>query len=124
MALITPGVKAPDFTLESDNGEKLKLSSLKGKNVVLFFYPKADTPGCTTEACEFRDEQSAITQTGTVILGISPDATKAQAKFKTKFGLPYLLLADTEHQVAEAYGVWAERACTAKRTWALRAPRS
>jgi thioredoxin-dependent peroxiredoxin len=114
MPLIKTGVKAPDFTLETDNGEKVKLSSFKGKNVVLFFYPKADTPGCTTEACEFRDEQTAITKTGTVILGISPDAVKAQAKFKTKFGLPYTLLADTEHQAAEAYGVWVEKSMYGK----------
>ena len=114
MAVIKIGAPAPDFTLETDGGEKVKLSSFQGKNVVLFFYPKADTPGCTMEACEFRDEEKAIVKTGTVILGISPDAVKAQAKFKTKFGLPYTLLADVEQVAAEAYGVWVEKSMYGK----------
>lgn len=114
MAVIQPGALAPDFTLETDTGEKVTLSAFRGKNVVLFFYPKAGTPGCTTEVCEFRDAETAITKTGTVILGISPDTVKAQAKFKTKFGLPYALVADAERQTAEAYGVWTEKSMYGK----------
>ena len=103
------GDRAPDLTLETDSGEKLKLSSLKGKNVVLYFYPKSDTPGCTTEACEFRDSSRKFDKAGTVIIGISPDAVKAQSKFKTKYDLPFTLLADAGHAAAEAYGVWQEK---------------
>lgn len=109
MAIPKVGAKAPDITLETDGGEKLKLSSLKGKNVVLYFYPKSDTPGCTVEACEFRDADAKIRKLGAVVIGISPDAVKAQAKFRTKFDLPFSLLADVEHSAAESYGVWAEK---------------
>ena len=101
--------KAPDFSLETDSGESFKLSSLKGTNVVLYFYPKADTPGCTTEACEFRDQSKAYAKADTVVLGVSPDPVKSQAKFRTKFDLPFTLLADSEHAVAEKYGVWVEK---------------
>ncbi|MBV9404654.1 MAG: peroxiredoxin, partial [Acidobacteriaceae bacterium] len=82
---------------------------LRGKNVVLYFYPKADTPGCTKEACAFRDESPRFQKSNTVIVGVSPDATSAQAKFKQKYGLPFTLLADTEHKAAEDYGVWKEK---------------
>lgn len=109
------GSKAPDFTLATDSDAKLKLSSLKGKNVVLYFYPKSDTPGCTTEACEFRDQNAAYAATGTVVLGVSPDLVKAQAKFRTKFDLPFTLLADEEHLVAEKYGVWVEKSMYGKK---------
>lgn len=109
------GKKAPDFTLLTDSGEKLKLSSLKGKNVVLYFYPKADTPGCTTEACEFRDRDADYAGTDTVILGVSPDEVKALAKFKTKHNLTFTLLADPEHAVAEKYGVWVEKSMYGKK---------
>jgi peroxiredoxin Q/BCP len=106
---IQEGSKAPDFTLATDTGEKLKLSSLHGKNVVLYFYPKADTPGCTKEACSFRDDFPRIEAAGTVVLGVSPDQPPALAKFKTKYSLPFTLLADSEHHVAEKYGVWVEK---------------
>jgi len=109
------GSKAPDFTLATDTDEKLKLSSLKGKNVVLYFYPKSDTPGCTTQACEFRDQNAAYAKADTVVLGVSPDPVKAQAKFRTKFDLPFTLLADEEHAVAEKYGVWVEKSMYGKK---------
>lgn len=100
------GKQAPDFTLEAQNGEKITLSALKGKNVVVYFYPKDMTPGCTTEACDFRDQYKHFDKLNTVILGISPDPVDRHQKFVDKYGLPFLLLADTDHQVAEAYGVW------------------
>jgi peroxiredoxin Q/BCP len=109
------GSKAPDFNVETDSGEKLKLSSLKGKTVVLYFYPKADTPGCTTEACEFRDASQQFTSQDAVILGVSPDEVKAQAKFKGKFGLTFPLLADADHAIAEKYGVWVEKSMYGKK---------
>jgi thioredoxin-dependent peroxiredoxin len=109
MALPKIGAKAPDIKLLDDSGAPFQLSKFKGTDVILFFYPKADTPGCTTEACEFRDEQKAMTQKKAIVVGISPDAPSKQAKFKTKYGLPFTLLADTEHAAAEAYGVWVEK---------------
>ncbi len=104
---LTVGSSAPDFTLSTDAEEKLRLSSLQGKKVVLYFYPKADTPGCTREACSFRDDFPRIQAANTVLLGISPDKPAALAKFKTKYALPFTLLSDAEHAVAEQYGVWA-----------------
>lgn len=109
MAELKEGSKAPDFTLLTDAGEKLKLSSLAGKNVVLYFYPKADTPGCTKEACSFRDELPRVETNNAVILGASPDPVAAVAKFKEKYGLNFTLLADEDHAVAEKYGVWVEK---------------
>jgi len=106
---LKPGDRAPEIELLTDEGKPFKLSDLKGKSVILFFYPKADTPGCTTEACEFRDEVTQFKKRKSVVVGISPDKPAAQAKFKTKFDLPYALLCDTEHKVAEAYGVWKEK---------------
>jgi peroxiredoxin Q/BCP len=103
------GSVAPDFTLTTDEGKSLQLSSLKGKNVVLYFYPKADTPGCTKEACSFRDVFPRIQAAGTVVLGVSPDKPSALVKFKTTYILPFTLLADEKHEVAEAYGVWGEK---------------
>lgn len=100
---------APDFTLTADDGSTVTLSALKGKNVVLFFYPKDDTPGCTREACEFRDLLPSFRKMNAVILGISPDDVDSHRKFRKKFQLPYSLLADTEHRVAEQYGVWKEK---------------
>lgn len=108
MALVE-GKTAPDFKLATDSGELLKLSSLKGQNVVLYFYPKSNTPACTTEACDFRDASNDYAKTGAIVLGISPDPVKAQAKFKTKFGLPFTILADEDHAIAEKYGVWVEK---------------
>ncbi|MGH7584278.1 MAG: thioredoxin-dependent thiol peroxidase [Gemmatimonadales bacterium] len=103
------GSPAPSFDLETDTGERLALESLRGKPVVLYFYPKDDTSGCTTEACEFRDAFPRFQKDRAVILGISPDSVASHRKFKAKYGLPFTLLADTGHAVAEAYGVWKER---------------
>lgn len=100
------GRLAPDFALEANNGETIKLSDFKGKNVVLYFYPKDMTPGCTTEACEFRDQNQQFNEADAVILGVSADPVNRHQKFAEKYGLPFLLLADTDHEVAEAYGVW------------------
>jgi thioredoxin-dependent peroxiredoxin len=109
MANPQEGDQAPEISLDTDSGEHFQLSRLKGQNVVLYFYPKADTPGCTKEACAFRDSSQKFTKANTVIVGVSPDVSKAQAKFKDKFDLPFTLLADTDHQAAEAYGVWKEK---------------
>ncbi len=108
---IQEGAKAPKIELLTDKNEKLSLAELTkaGKQVVVYFYPKSDTPGCTTEACEFRDQHAAFARTDTVVLGISPDPVKNQAKFQAKFDLPFTLLSDPEHTVAEAYGVWVEK---------------
>jgi thioredoxin-dependent peroxiredoxin len=103
------GEKAPDFELENQDGETVKLSDLAGKTVVLYFYPKADTPGCTTQACGIRDRSSEYEQAGAVVLGVSPDKPAALRRFADKYGLPFTLLADTEHAVAQAYGVWVEK---------------
>ena len=112
---LTEGTRAPEIKLTDETGNPFNLTSLKGKTVVLFFYPKADTPGCTKEACEFRDAEPTFAKKDTVILGISPDDSKAQAKFKTKFGLPYTLLCDSDHAIAEAYGVWNEKSMYGKK---------
>jgi thioredoxin-dependent peroxiredoxin len=100
------GMLAPDFALEANNGETVKLADFKGTNVVLYFYPKDMTPGCTTEACDFRDQIQQFTAVNAVVLGVSPDPVERHQKFIEKYGLPFLLLADPDHQVAEAYGVW------------------
>ena len=105
--LLKQGAVAPDFELEDENGVPHKLSDYRGKFVVLYFYPKDDTPGCTTEACNFRDDYSAYTKAGVVILGVSPDNVKSHAKFKMKHQLPFTLLADINHEVCVTYGVWA-----------------
>lgn len=103
---ISAGEPAPDFTLADEGGRMHSLSDYRGKPVVLYFYPKDDTPGCTKEACGFRDDYSAYEEAGAVILGISPDTSKSHAKFKTKYELPFTLLADPEHDVLKLYGVW------------------
>lgn len=100
------GQRAPDFELISDTGTPVRLSDFRGRRVVLYFYPHADTPGCTKEACGFRDDFSAYEEKDAVILGVSPDTVRDQARFKTKYNLPFVLLADSNHQVAELYGVW------------------
>jgi peroxiredoxin Q/BCP len=105
----TIGKAAPAFTLETDTGDTVSLKDFKGQTVVLYFYPKDDTSGCTTEACEFRDIMPRFTKDKAVILGISPDNVRSHAKFKAKYELPFTLLADTEKVVAEAYGVWKEK---------------
>jgi thioredoxin-dependent peroxiredoxin len=107
--MLKEGDAAPDIRLQTDSGEEFQLSSLKGKRVVLYFYPKADTPGCTTEACEFRDDIKNFAKQGIVVLGISPDKPAAQAKFKQKYKLPFTLLTDEEKDAAQAYGVWREK---------------
>jgi peroxiredoxin Q/BCP len=103
------GSQAPDFQLSDHSGRTVSLSQLAGKNVVLYFYPKDDTPGCTVEACNFRDEHSALQKAGAVVLGVSPDNEKSHQRFATKFSLPFPLLTDAEHKVAEAYGAWGEK---------------
>jgi peroxiredoxin Q/BCP len=106
---VAEGQPAPDFTLQSTDGSTVHLADLKGKTVVLYFYPKDDTPGCTTEACSFRDNMGRLTPLGVALYGISPDSVKSHVKFTNKFDLPFPLLADEGHTVAEAYGVWAEK---------------
>jgi thioredoxin-dependent peroxiredoxin len=100
------GRQVPNFELEANNGETVNLSKFKGTNIVLYFYPKDMTPGCTTEACDFRDQIQKFTEVDAVILGVSPDPVDRHQKFAEKYGLPFLLLADTEHHLAEAFGVW------------------
>ena len=107
--MIEEGKPAPDFELSSDAGETIRLSELRGKPVVLYFYPKDDTPGCTTQACGIRDAYGEFEQEGAVVLGVSPDDERSHAKFRKKYELPFALLADTDHQVAEQYGVWGEK---------------
>ncbi len=103
------GQDAPDFELESDSGERVRLSSLRGSPVVLYFYPKDDTPGCTLQACEIRDAWSDFEERGAVVLGVSPDSASSHEQFRSKYDLPFTLLADSEHEVAELYGVWVEK---------------
>ena len=103
------GDKAPDFNLKDQNGNDVSLDSLKGKRVILYFYPKDDTPGCTVEACNFSDDFSLYTDRNTVILGVSPDGEQSHQKFIKKFDLPYSLLCDEDHSVAEKYGAWGEK---------------
>ncbi|MCK5428006.1 MAG: thioredoxin-dependent thiol peroxidase [Anaerolineales bacterium] len=103
---ISSGIPAPDFTLLDETETEHKLSDYRGNPVVLYFYPKDDTPGCTTEACNFRDDYSAYQEAGVTILGVSPDSPKRHANFKAKYDLPFTLLADAEHEVCELYGVW------------------
>ena len=100
------GTLAPDFALVANSGETVKLADFRGTNVVLYFYPKDMTPGCTTEACDFRDQIQQFTDVDAVVLGVSPDPIDRHRKFIEKYGLPFLLLADTDHQTAESYGVW------------------
>jgi peroxiredoxin Q/BCP len=106
---IEEGATAPDFTLQSDAGEEVRLSALRGKPVVLYFYPKDDTPGCTKEACAFRDRSSDLREKGAAVLGVSPDDVASHGKFRDKYSLNFPLLADTGHRVAEIYGAWREK---------------
>ena len=106
---LQPGDEAPDFTLKDQHGNDVSLSALRGRTVVLYFYPKADTPGCTTQACGVRDHRADYEQADAIVLGVSPDPVKAVRKFDDKYGLGFPLLADEDHAVAEAYGVWVEK---------------
>jgi thioredoxin-dependent peroxiredoxin len=115
MAEISEGSKAPAISVESDSGETWKLADHKGKTVVLYFYPKADTPGCTTEAKEFRDAQQQFSGKDAVIVGVSPDTAAAQTKFKKKYDLNFTLLCDVDHKIAEDYGVWVEKSMYGKK---------
>lgn len=113
--MVEEGKKAPDFILPDQNGKKVKLSDLKGKYVVLYFYPKDDTPGCTKEACNFRDSFPKFDKTDAVILGISPDSVASHKKFAEKYKLPFQLLADEDKKVVEKYGVWKEKSMYGKK---------
>jgi peroxiredoxin Q/BCP len=115
MAELKEGDVAPPISSKTHADEPFELSSLKGKNVILYFYPKADTPGCTKEACAFRDASPKFSAANTVIVGVSPDQSAAQAKFRDKFDLPFTLLADADHKVAEDYGVWGEKSMYGKK---------
>jgi peroxiredoxin Q/BCP len=112
-----PGETAPDFELPNQDGEPVKLSSLRGRNVVLYFYPKADTPGCTTQACGVRDRTAEYDAADAVVLGLSPDPPAKLRKFADKHGLAFTLLSDEDHGVAERYGVWVEKSMYGKRYW-------
>ncbi len=106
---------APDFELPADDGSRVRLSELRGRRVIVYFYPRADTPGCTTEACEFGERTPRIEEKGAVVLGVSPDPVKDVKKFREKFELPFRLLADEDHAVSEAYGVWGEKSMFGKK---------
>jgi peroxiredoxin Q/BCP len=112
--MIDEGTEAPDFELTSDDGSTVRLSDLRGKPVVLYFYPRDDTPGCTKQACGIRDVYGDFRKRGAVVLGLSPDDEEAHRRFKEKFSLPFTLLADPDHAVAEEYGVWSERSYAGK----------
>jgi thioredoxin-dependent peroxiredoxin len=114
------GKKAPDFTLAADDGTKVKLSSLRGSPVVLYFYPKDDTPGCTKEACSFRDRKQELAELGVKVLGVSPDNVASHEKFRDKFSLNFPLLADPDLQVAEKYGAWGEKILYGKKSMGIR----
>ncbi len=113
--LLQIGDLAPDFSLTSDSGQSVRLSDLRGRRVVVYFYPKDDTSGCTTQACGFRDAYPTIEEKNAVVLGISPDDEHSHRKFKSKYDLPFTLLVDADHAVAEAYGVWQEKSMYGKK---------
>jgi len=112
--VVEEGKPAPDFELTSDEGQTVRLSELRGQPVVVYFYPRDDTPGCTAQACGIRDNYEAFGERGAVVLGISPDDESSHVKFKQKYGLPFTLLADPDHRVADDYGVWGERSMYGK----------
>jgi thioredoxin-dependent peroxiredoxin len=117
--VLEAGSQAPDFTLPDQDGKDLTLSDLRGETVVLYFYPRADTPGCTTQACGIRDHRSDYASTGARVIGVSPDDVDAVAKFAAKFDLDFTLLADADHEVAEAYGTWGEKSMYGKTYWGV-----
>ncbi len=112
------GKAAPDFTLAADDGKKVNLKSLRGQPVVLYFYPRDDTPGCTKEACAFRDRKKELTKLGAHVLGVSTDDVASHVKFRDKYELNFPLLADVDHKLAEKYGAWRKKICTARSRWA------
>ena len=118
--MLAPGSKAPAFSLRADTGKTYALADLKGKKVVLYFYPKDDTEGCTVEACEFRDHWAAVRKAGAVVLGVSPDGVPSHGKFRKKYELPFPLLADEDHAVAERYGVWGEKSMFGRKYFGVR----
>lgn len=109
MIELTEGQKAPDFKAKDQNGKSISLSDFSGKDVILYFYPKDDTPGCTAEACSFRDNYQSLLKEGFEVLGVSTDDEKSHQKFITKYSLPFSLIADTDKKIVEAYGVWVEK---------------
>jgi thioredoxin-dependent peroxiredoxin len=115
--MIDTGLTAPDFELPDQDGEPVSLSGLRGRRVVLYFYPKADTPGCTTQACGIRDHRADYDAAGAVVLGVSPDPVAKVKRFHDKFDMGFTLLADTDHAVAEAYGVWVEKSMYGRTYW-------
>ncbi len=117
--MVSEGEQAPDFTATADAGEQVSLSDFRGKPVVLYFYPRDDTPGCTTQACGIRDAYGEFERAGAVVLGVSPDSERKHVKFKEKYGLPFTLLADPEHEVAERYGTWGEKRYMGKTYWGV-----
>ena len=119
MNMIKEGDKAPTFNLESTSGEKISLEDFEGETVVLYFYPKDDTPGCTREACDFRDNYFDYLDKGAVILGISPDSRESHENFSDKYSLPFPLLVDKDHKVSEQYGVWVEKNTYGKKSWGI-----
>ncbi len=117
--MLEAGVSAPDFTLPDQDGNEVTLSELRGETVVFYFYPRADTPGCTTQACGIRDRRSEYEATGARVLGVSPDPVEAVKKFAGKFDLDFTLLADADHAVADAYGTWVEKSMYGKKYWGV-----
>jgi thioredoxin-dependent peroxiredoxin len=116
---VEEGRPAPDFTLTSDEGRAVTLSSLRGSSVILYFYPKDDTPGCTAQACGIRDSWQEFGERGAVVLGVSPDTPASHVRFREKYGLPFTLLADPDHEVTECYGVWVEKQNYGKTYWGI-----
>jgi thioredoxin-dependent peroxiredoxin len=117
--MVSEGDPAPDFTATTDIGERVSLSDFRGKPVVLYFYPRDDTPGCTAQACGIRDAYAEFESAGAVVLGVSPDTEKKHVKFKQKYDLPFTLLADPEHEVAELYGTWGEKRYMGRAFWGV-----
>jgi peroxiredoxin Q/BCP len=115
--MIKEGEPLPDFDLAADDGSRVKLADLRGKKVILYFYPKDDTPGCTQQACELRDHVKEIDEKGAVVLGVSPDSVASHKKFKEKFNLNFKLLSDEDHKLADALGVWQEKTLYGKKYW-------
>ena len=117
--MVSEGEPAPDFTAVTDAGERVSLSDFRGRPVVLYFYPRDDTPGCTVQACGIRDAYADLERAGAVVLGVSPDDEASHVKFRDKYGLPFALLADPEHEIAERYGTWAEKRYRGRTYWGV-----